>query len=132
MGGRECDGWAAESQPGKEHVNMKSEFWGTQPCRLVVEEVLIQILLPPLTQDIPQHESYSNIAQLLVFKLLFRAKLSQGTQISTITDDKGRFLVWMNMETSSPGMDDSYVNTIAAKDYRGPSQNIATAVEEGV
>lgn len=38
----------------------------------------------------------------------------------------------MNMETSSPGMDDSYVNTIAAKDYRGPSQNIATAGEEGV
>lgn len=74
MGGRECDGWAAESQPGKEHMNMKSEFWGMQPCRLVVEEVLIQILLPPLTHDTTRHESYSNTAQLLVFKLLFKPK----------------------------------------------------------
>lgn len=47
-------------------------------------------------------------------------------------DDKCIFLVWMNTETSSPGMDDSHVNTIAAKDYRGPSQNIARAGEEGV
>lgn len=37
----------------------------------------------------------------------------------------------MNTETSSPGMDDSHVNTLAAKDYRGPSQNISTAAGEG-
>lgn len=125
MGGRECDGWAAESQPGKEHVNMKSEFWGTQPRRLVVEEVLIQILLPPLTDDTTRHETQPNSWSL-------SCKVSRGTQSSTTTDDKGRVLVWLNMETSSPDMDDSYVNTIAAKDYRGPSQNIATAGEEGV
>lgn len=121
MGGRECDGWATESEPGREHVNMKSKFQETGPRRTDFDP---DVHATFNTRNNPTNMLFKH--KVLVFKLRFRREHK-----APLTGRCCRFLVWVNTETSSPGMDDSYVNTIAAKDYRGPSQNIATAGEEG-
>lgn len=68
MGGRECDGWAAESGPGKERVNMKSELWDFD-CRTVLKEIFTQTFMPPLTKETTPQICFSETNSRVFFFL---------------------------------------------------------------